>query len=290
MIVNGHARQRTLLARQMTAWGAVVTEASTAQLAMELLHSAAVGGEGFYLALLNSVLPDVDSNDLIARIKADQTISGTHLILCTPCGKWGPAEHRQLAGRAECVSKPLRPSYLSECVQNVLAAGDRGRSNGPSPSGVRIIRHSSQNLGRILVVEDNSVNQRMAIRMLERLGYRADAVGNGFEAVDAITHIPYTAVFMDCQMPEMDGFEATRRIRQLEAGSGPRDEESGLNAQPSASHPRLRHIPIIAMTANALEGDRERCLAAGMNDYLPKPVKSEDLRAVLQRVFQRSRP
>jgi PAS domain S-box-containing protein len=288
LIINGHARQRTLLARQMTAWGAMVTEAATAQLAMELLHSAALRGEGFYLALLNSVLPDADSNDLIARIKADQTIAGTHLILCTPFGKWGAAEHRQLAGRAQCVTKPLRPSYLSECVQNVLAAGDHGRSNGPSQSGVRIIRHSSQNLGRILVVEDNSVNQRVAIRMLERLGYRADAVGNGFEAVDAITHIPYTAIFMDCQMPEMDGFEATRRIRQQEAGSGPREEESGLNPQPSSSHPPLRHIPIIAMTANALEGDRERCLAAGMDDYLPKPVKSEDLRAVLQRVFQRS--
>ena len=290
LIVDAHSTQSTLVARQMTAWGAVVTEAATAKLAMELLRSAALRGDAFYLAVLNSVLPDLDGKELIVRIKADQTIAGTHLILCTPFGKWGAAEHSQLAGLAESVTKPIRPSHLSECVQNVLSTRDRAPSSGPSQSGVRIIRHSSQNLGRILVVEDNSVNQRVAIRMLERLGYRADAVGNGLEAVEAVTHIPYTAIFMDCQMPEMDGFEATRRIRELEAGSGPRDQYSDLTPQSSASHPPLRHIPIIAMTANALEGDRERCLAVGMDDYLPKPVKSEDLRAVLQRVFQHSYP
>jgi two-component system sensor histidine kinase/response regulator len=140
---------------------------------------------------------------------------------------------------------------------------------------VRIIRHSPHNLGRILVAEDNSVNQRVAIRMLEKLGYRADAVANGLEAVEAIAHIPYTAIFMDCQMPEMDGFEATRRIREREA----QQDRSG-NLEPP------RHIPIIAMTANALVGDRERCLDVGMDDYLSKPVKSEDLHTVLERILR----
>lgn len=276
LIVDAHSGQRTLLARQMAAWGAVVTEAPTATMAMELLYGAAKRGDAFYLAILNCVLPDLGGKELIARIKGDQRIAGTHLILCTPFGKWGTAEQRQLSGLAKSVTKPIRPSHLSECVQNVLAAHDYAPAGGSSQSGVRIIRHSSHNLGRILVVEDNSVNQRVAIRMLERLGYRADAVGNGLEAIEAISHIPYTALIMDCQMPEMDGFEATRRIRLLEA-------TSGLNA------PEVRHIPIIAMTANALEGDRERCLAVGMDDYLPKPVKSEDLRAVLQRVLGHSR-
>ncbi len=125
--------------------------------------------------------------------------------------------------------------------------------------------------------------------MLEKLGYRADAVANGLEAVEAIAHIPYTAVFMDCQMPEMDGFEATRRIRELEA----EQEHSRFDVRRSDPEPRPstldppspRRIPIIAMTANALVGDRERCLAIGMDDYVSKPIKSEDLQAALQRVL-----
>ena len=290
LIVDAHATQRALLARQLTAWGAVVTEAATAKLAMELLHAAALRGDACDLAVLNSVLPDLDGKELITRIKADYTIAATHLILCTPFGKCGAAEQRRLAGLAESVTKPIRPSHLSECVQNVLTARDHAPSSGPSQPGVRIIRQASQNLGRILVVEDNSVNQRVAIRMLESLGYRADAVGNGLEAIEAIAHIPYTAIVMDCQMPEMDGFEATRRIRKLE------QERSTFDVRRSSLAPRTSHleppshIPIIAMTANALEGDRQRCLAAGMDDYLPKPVKSEDLRVVLQRVFRRSDP
>ena len=119
----------------------------------------------------------------------------------------------------------------------------------------RIIRHSPQNLGRILVAEDNSVNQRVAIRMLEKLGYRADAVANGLEAIEAIARIPYSAIFMDCQMPEMDGFEATRRIREMESTTGGLARHI-LPHQPSSGTNSSRHIPIIAMTANALEGDR----------------------------------
>ena len=236
---------------------------------------------------MNSALPDIHGNELIARIKADRAIAATRLILCTPFGKLGATEQGQRTGLAEYLAKPIRPSHLSECVQKVLAAPDGASSSEPSQPTVRIIRHSSQNLGRILVAEDNSVNQRVAIRMLERLGYRADAVGNGLEAVEAMTHIPYTAIFMDCQMPEMDGFEATRRIRELEA-SGNNPSDLPLCPLPLASPPSPSHIPIIAMTANALEGDRERCLAVGMDDYLPKPVKSEDLRAVLHRVLRHS--
>ena len=124
------------------------------------------------------------------------------------------------------------------------------------------------------MAEDNSVNQRVAIRMLEKLGYRADAVANGLEAMEAIAHIPYSAIFMDCQMPEMDGFEATRRIREMESTTerARTPTPCPISLRPASNPPR--HIPIIAMTANALEGDRERCLAVGMDDYLPKPVKA----------------
>jgi two-component system, sensor histidine kinase and response regulator len=274
LIIDAHPAQRGLLVRQMTAWGAAVTETSTGLLAIELLRAAALRGEPVYLALLNTALPDLNGMELVSRIRADRAIASTHLIACTPFGKWGAAEQGQLAGLAACVTKPIRPSHLSECVQNILTTQTPAPSESPQPM-VRIIRHSPHNLGRILVAEDNSVNQRVAIRMLEKLGYRADAVANGLEAVEAIAHIPYTAIFMDCQMPEMDGFEATRRIREREA-----EQDRSANLQPP------RHIPIIAMTANALVGDRERCLDVGMDDYLSKPVKSEDLHAVLERVLR----
>lgn len=303
LIVEAHPAQRGLLARQMAAWGAAVTEADTGLLALELLRSAALRGEPFYLTLMNTVLPDLNGMELISRIKADRAIACTHLIACTPFGKWGTAEQGQLAGLAACVTKPIRPSHLSECVHNALAIQASAPSGSPQ-SIVRIIRHSAHSLGRILVAEDNSVNQRVAIRMLEKLGYRADAVANGLEAVEAVAHIPYTAIFMDCQMPEMDGFEATRRIREREAeqersrfevrGSNPEPRISDLqlpssNVEPRTSNPEPpTRIPIIAMTANALVGDRERCLDVGMDDYLSKPVKSEDLHAVLERVLRQS--
>jgi PAS domain S-box-containing protein len=289
LIVNDHPRQRKILANQMTAWGGLVTETHTGVLAAELLHSAARRGEPFHLALINTALPDRDGGELISEIKQDRAIADTRLIACTPFGKSGAAQQEHIAALAACVTKPIRLSHLSECVHSVMASGHHTTSTASSRSPARIIRHSHHNLGKILVAEDNSVNQRVAIRMLEKLGYRADAVANGLEAVEAIAHIPYTAVFMDCQMPEMDGFEATRRIRELEA----EQEHSRFDVRRSDPEPRPstldppspRRIPIIAMTANALVGDRERCLAMGMDDYVSKPIKSEDLQAALQRVL-----
>ena len=306
LIVDAHPAQRRLLSRQLTAWGAVVTEASTGLLAVERLRSAACHGDPIYLALINMALPDQNGIELISRIKADPVMGSTHLIACTPFGKWGSAEQTQVAGLAACITKPIRPSHLRECVHDIVTTHATAPTTASPQSMVRIIRHTPHSLGRILVAEDNSVNQRVAIRMLEKLGYRADAVANGLEAVEAMSHIPYIAVFMDCQMPEMDGFEATRRIRQREAEqersrftlqcSKPESGTSGLPLLSSNVEPRTlnverpAHIPIIAMTANALEGDRERCLSVGMDDYLSKPVKSEDLHTVLERVLRQSQP
>jgi CheY-like chemotaxis protein len=143
-----------------------------------------------------------------------------------------------------------------------------GRANQTAPAEAEMaiqppVAHKSRG-GRILVVEDSIVNQMVAVRLLKKLGYDTDVAANGLEAIDAVERSSYHAVLMDCQMPEMDGFEATRRLREREQGQGKR-------------------LPIIAMTANAMKGDREICLEAGMDDYVPKPVHEEDLRAVLDR-------
>jgi CheY-like chemotaxis protein len=157
----------------------------------------------------------------------------------------------------------------------------------PGSAGPLITRHTvaeayGSQRGRLLVVEDNVVNQKVTAKMLERAGYRVDVAANGREAVEAVARTCYAMVFMDCQMPVMDGYEATREIRRREVmGKGPEGHkgEAGTGLSPHAS----RHVPIIAMTANALRGDRERCLEAGMDDYLAKPARREDLEAVLAR-------
>jgi CheY-like chemotaxis protein/HPt (histidine-containing phosphotransfer) domain-containing protein len=134
----------------------------------------------------------------------------------------------------------------------------------------------------LLIVEDNEINQKLAARMVEKLGYRASIVSNGREAIEALAKADYDAILMDCQMPVLDGFETTRIIRQREADAGTAaDATAGGTHKAAASHPE--HIPIIAVTANAMKGDREQCLAAGMDDYLAKPIQLETLRSVLER-------
>jgi CheY-like chemotaxis protein len=165
-----------------------------------------------------------------------------------------------------------------------------------------ITRHSLTEINakldlRILLAEDNIINQKVAVRLFQRLGYRIDVVANGRAAVEAVSRIRYDVVFMDCQMPDMDGFEATQMIRQREAFlAGPASPApQGLRLRREASDERCdtSHVPIIAMTANAMQGDRERCLAAGMDDYLSKPISVDALAGALDRINrerERSRP
>jgi CheY-like chemotaxis protein len=166
--------------------------------------------------------------------------------------------------------KPIRQSQLWNAL---TAGGSDAPPAGPSVAVVGAALPAAETVAplaaRLLVVEDNIVNQKVVLRQLARLGYtRVDAVANGLEAVSAVAAARYDAVVMDCQMPEMDGYEATRRIRAREA---------------SASPPYAGRLPIIAVTAHALQGDREQCLAAGMDDYLSKPIRPSDLKRVLER-------
>jgi CheY-like chemotaxis protein len=249
----------------------IYDEAESGLRAVELLRSAAAEGRPYDLAILDLMMPGMDGFELARTIKSDQSIAAVRMILLTSYGKRGDGEIARDAGVSAYLTKPVRQSQLYDCLTNVVSdipvAGEEDLAPKPSKLITKyLLKEARQRL--ILLAEDNIVNQKVAVRQLEKLGYRPDTVTNGSQAVQALLRTPYDLVLMDCQMPEMDGYEATAEIRRREG--------------------TRRHTTIVAMTANALEGDRERCLAAGMDDYISKPVNPEELARLLERVFTSS--
>ena len=232
--------------------------------ALNTLSDAHGSGKPFDIALLDLMMPGMTGFELARRIKQDPDLAGVRLVLMPSFGKRGHANDAREAGIAAYLVKPVRQSELRECLLAVVA--DRPV---PGQKSTRLVtRHtlaerSHRPRRRILVAEDNLVNQKVLMAQVAKIGYRADLVNNGEEALAAMDRSPYAIVLMDCHMPRMDGYEASRRIRERENG-GPR-------------------TPIIAITANAMSGEREKCLAAGMDDYLPKPLRQDDLAAAIER-------
>ncbi len=266
LIVDDHAVNRKILEQQLGSCGYVSASAERGEEALECLRQAAERGEPFDLAIVDMHMPEMDGLQLARSIKADERISSTRLVLLTSMGRRGDAKMAQEAGFSAYLTKPIRQSQLIDCLVLVLAgAGFRDSQTDGSPAPLvttHIVTEARASLrGHVLLVEDNPVNQKVAVKMLEKLGCRVDVAGNGKEAVAALERIRYALVFMDCQMPEMDGFEATKLIRERE---GPD-----------------RHTPIIAMTANAMAEDRDNCLNAGMDDFISKPVTAQILASVL---------
>jgi two-component system, sensor histidine kinase and response regulator len=275
LIVDDHATNRRVLEQSLRGQGVTYESAEDGERALECLRKAIGRQKAFELAILDMQMPGMDGLELARRIKADPAISATRLVLLTSVGQRGDAKAAQNAGIAAYLTKPIRQSLLYECLGLVLgrAADVVGSTSQMAPP--IITRHSvseAQTRSRplILVVEDNPVNQKVAANMLEKLGCRINIAANGREAVESITRIPYALVFMDCQMPEMDGFEATRIIRDQEQNQ----RQAGRTSS---------HLPIIAMTANAMQEDRDRCQAVGMDDFLSKPVAKKALEAILAR-------
>jgi two-component system sensor histidine kinase/response regulator len=260
-IVDDTATSRTLLRHYAEAWGMTWAEADRPSEALSMLLKAAVGPTPFDLVILDSQMPEMDGLALASAIKAEPVLASLKIILLTARGQRGEAQVARAAGIAGYLTKPVRHTQLYACLRMVMGQPhDR-----PSGTESLVTRHNAKEAaagsrGRLLVVEDNVVNQKVAVRLLENLGYKADVAASGLEAIDALRLLPYDMVLMDCHMPEMDGFDATRRIRELET----RGDSN-------------RHIPIIALTANAMEEDRERCLRAGMDDYISKPVSVDQL-------------
>ncbi len=275
-IVDDNATNRRILEQYAFQWGLQSATASDGYRALALLKDAATRGEPFDLAILDLQMPRMDGLELGRTITADPVLAGTRLVLLTSMGLRGQAEKAKQAGISAYLNKPVHREHLYDCLAMIVDLPAKSATNAlevgssSGPNDVLVTHHVLKEAAmaarsRILVAEDNVVNQKVAVCYLEKLGYRADVVTNGREAVDAVSRVSYALVLMDCQMPEMDGFEATALIRKRE----------GEQAS--------RRLPIVAMTANAMQRDHEKCLNAGMDDYLSKPTKLEQLEATLAR-------
>ncbi len=266
LVVDDNATNREVLSAQLHSWGMRTEDVPDAFAALTTLCRARDSGDPFRIAILDMQMPGMDGVALGRAIKDDATLKDTHLILLSSLGRRGDAKHMEEVGFSAYLTKPARQSELFDC----LAAVRAGTAFAPQTIVTRhSIREMRRGAMRILLAEDNITNQDVALGILEKLGLRADAVADGKEVLHALETLPYDLVLMDVQMPEMDGLEATRRIR---------DPRSAV----------LDHrIPIIAMTANAMQGDREMCLHAGMNDYVTKPIVPRFLAEALDKWLPR---
>ena len=266
LVVDDNATNRRLVTLLLTSWGCPFEEAADGPAALELLRQRAGTPRFFDVALLDMHMPDMDGEELGRRLKADPALAGLPLIMLTSLCERGEAARLKAAGFASYLTKPLRQTHLYQCLCAVLGHTSPNLPAGlPPDAAERTLAEAHRRKFRILLAEDNITNQRLALALLEKLGYRADAVANGHEALHSLSLIPYDLVLMDCQMPEMDGYEAATLIR---------DPQSNV----------LSHtLPVIALTACALQGDRERCLQAGMTDYISKPMRPRELAEVLER-------
>lgn len=263
LLVISSATNRSILSAYLQSWGCCHNTAASGEEALAWLHEAVADDQPYDLAILDQRMPDLSGELLGRAIRRDPALAHTLLVLLTAV-TWQPGSTSVGEDFAASLSKPVRPSQLFDCLLEVLGEDqdrtkDQPRTQVHDPSPADPVLTGA----RILVAEDNPVNQKLALLLLEGMGCNADAVANGEEALAALCQIPYDLVVMDCQMPKMDGYQATSEIRLREG-----DE---------------RHTPIIAMTANALAGDREKCLAAGMDDYVSKPVQPQELAAAIAR-------
>jgi signal transduction histidine kinase/DNA-binding response OmpR family regulator/HPt (histidine-containing phosphotransfer) domain-containing protein len=270
LVVDDNATNRQILDHYLEAWGIGHTTASSATEALEILRGTTRNAVTFDLAIIDGQMPVMDGFELARTIKSDQRLQMMNIIMLTSMGQYGPSLLPEHGADLVCsITKPVRQSHL---YNRLIALTMSERPTSVSPELTPPPKTASQPVKNVsvLVAEDTPVNRDVALAMLEDLGYRVDTVCNGREAVEAVATQRYHVVFMDCQMPEMDGFEATTAIRAREGAQG------------------LSRLPIIALTAHAIEGDRERCLAQGMDDYMSKPFTKQQLGNMIQRWVQRS--
>ena len=269
LIVDDNANSRRTLAGQTAKWGMIPETAETPQRALELIRQ-----EQFDLAVLDLQLPGMDGIALAAEIHKLPGAAMLPLVLLTPLGVRADAPTAAHIAFANCVAKPVRPAQLQAALERALFSPKKVVPVAPAPPGKLLAERLPL---RILLVDDNAINQKVAARILQQIGYQPDFAGNGREALAALDQKIFDLVFMDLMMPEMDGLEATRAIRE---------RQKDVAANPNYGS----RILIVAMTAHAMQSDRERCLAAGMDDYLPKPIRPGDIRGIIEKWAYQSIP
>jgi PAS domain S-box-containing protein len=288
LIVDDNATNREILWLRLTFWGMCPTEEPDGLGALRALYRALDENDPFRIAVIDMQMPGMNGEALGRVIQSDKRLADIRMVMLASLGMRGDARRFAEIGFAAYVTKPIRHQQL----QSVLSLAMRSDTESSLQSidtchtaGNTLNRFAGCN-ARILLAEDNCTNQQVALGILKKLGLRADAVADGAEVLQALETIPYDLILMDVQMPEMDGLEATRRIRDYESGIT-NQAKTGDSPSPFVIHNSSLVIPIIAMTAHAMQGDREKCLDAGMNDYISKPVTPQALADALEKWLPR---
>ncbi|HCY87652.1 MAG TPA: hypothetical protein DHV36_21135 [Desulfobacteraceae bacterium] len=268
LVVDDNDTNRLILKEELSRWGCLSDEAPDGVTALEKLNAAQTTGKAFHIAIIDMQMPGMDGASLGKTIRETPALNDLQMIMLTSMGMRGDAKRFEDIGFSAYLNKPIKQRELYDCLTMVSPAS----ADSPQVPRPLLTRHaiaenraSDSSAVKLLLAEDNHINKKVALGALRKMGLSADAVTNGQEVLDALSEEDYDLVLMDCQMPRMDGYEATRRIRS------------------GNTEVRNPDIPIIAMTANAMKEDRTKCLDAGMNDYLAKPVKLKDLSAMLNK-------
>ena len=265
LVVDDNPVNRRLLELQCGSWGVATVMAEEARHGLELLREAVAAGTPYDLVLVDYAMPEMDGMAFAREARADPRCGRAHLVLLSSMVNRSSSSEIEEAGFTAYMTKPLHEQALFDTLRSVMGvATEDGRARARLIDVERLYETDFKRRSRVLLVEDNAVNRKVAVHMLEKLGCTVDVAENGWRAVEAIRENSYELVFMDCQMPGLDGFEATRIVRDLERQAG------------------SERTRIVALTAHAMAGDRERCLDAGMDDYLTKPLKFEVLAGCIQ--------
>jgi PAS domain S-box-containing protein len=265
LIVARNATTRATLNAQITNWGMKNRSVETPDQALALLTHAAARGAPYQIIIIDSAMSGGGGHmDLTRAIKADAALSDARIVMLMPVGRHGDVRDARHAGVMLCLSKPVRQSAFYDGLLSVITGTGDAISDAASSEPDKAAA-KRENRGKLLLAEDNAVNQQVALAILKIEGYQVTVAKSGVEALDAYSKSAFDLILMDCHMPEMDGFEATRNIREIQKQSN------------------LKRIPIIALTANAMQQDRDECLNAGMDDHLSKPYTRLQMRAMLDR-------